>query len=87
MILLSSFLPCILKVNFIKTNLMNDFSSFVFQKVAEETKLEIDTVRNGYQPVSVHSSILFFCISSLSNIDPMYQYSLSWFIALYYQVK
>ncbi|XP_054711131.1 dynein axonemal heavy chain 3-like [Uloborus diversus] len=53
--------------------------------IAEETKLEIDAVRNGYQPVAVHSSILFFCISSLSNIDPMYQYSLSWFISLYYQ--
>ncbi|XP_035226897.1 dynein heavy chain 3, axonemal-like isoform X2 [Stegodyphus dumicola] len=55
------------------------------EKVAEETKVEIDSVRYGYQPVAVHSSILFFCISSLSNIDPMYQYSLAWFIALYYQ--
>ncbi|KAG8190244.1 hypothetical protein JTE90_001328 [Oedothorax gibbosus] len=55
------------------------------ENVADETKLEIDSVRNGYQPVAEHSSILFFCISSLSNIDPMYQYSLSWFISLYYQ--
>ncbi|XP_055941760.1 dynein axonemal heavy chain 3-like [Argiope bruennichi] len=53
--------------------------------VAEKTKLEIDGVRNGYQPVAVHSSILFFCISSLCNIDPMYQYSLAWFISLYHQ--
>ncbi|GFQ95725.1 dynein heavy chain 3, axonemal [Trichonephila clavata] len=53
--------------------------------VAEKTKIEIDAVRNGYQPVALHSSILFFCISSLSNIDPMYQYSLGWFIALYHQ--
>ncbi|GIY63283.1 dynein heavy chain 3, axonemal [Caerostris darwini] len=55
------------------------------EKIAEKTKIEIDAVRNGYQPVAVHSSILFFCISSLSNIDPMYQYSLAWFIALYHQ--
>ncbi|XP_071037846.1 dynein axonemal heavy chain 3 [Parasteatoda tepidariorum] len=53
--------------------------------VSEKTKEEIDFVRNGYQPVAIHSSILFFCISSLSNIDPMYQYSLSWFISLYHQ--
>ena len=33
--------------------------------------------------MAVHSAILFFCISDLANIDPMYQYSLNWFINLY----
>uniref|UniRef100_A0A3Q3XJC7 Dynein axonemal heavy chain 3 n=1 Tax=Mola mola TaxID=94237 RepID=A0A3Q3XJC7_MOLML len=37
----------------------------------------------GYRPVAEHSSILFFCISELANIEPMYQYSLTWFINLY----
>ncbi len=37
----------------------------------------------GYLPVAEHSSTLFFCISDLANIDPMYQYSLNWFINLY----
>jgi len=46
----------------------------------------IDETRNGYKPVAVHSSILFFCISDLANIEPMYQYSLTWFINLYLQV-
>ncbi|XP_057653134.1 dynein axonemal heavy chain 3 [Diorhabda carinulata] len=55
------------------------------QKQAAVTEKEIDTARNGYVPVSKHSSVLFFCISDLTNIDPMYQYSLGWFINLYVQ--
>ena len=37
----------------------------------------------GYAPIAVHSSILFFSIADLANIEPMYQYSLSWFINLF----
>jgi dynein heavy chain, axonemal len=53
------------------------------QEIAEETQSEIERTRMGYLPVAAHSSILFFCISDLANIDPMYQYSLNWFINLY----
>ena len=56
------------------------------QEIASATEKEIDDARNGYKPVAVHSSILFFCISDLANIEPMYQYSLTWFINLYIQV-
>ena len=45
-----------------------------------------DTTRDLYRPVAVHSSILFFSISGLASIEPMYQYSLVWFINLYLQV-
>ena len=55
------------------------------QEVAAATELEIDQTRNGYRPVATHASILFFCISDLANIEPMYQYSLVWFINLYIQ--
>ncbi|XP_066246402.1 dynein axonemal heavy chain 3 [Euwallacea similis] len=55
------------------------------QKLAIKTELEIDYARNEYVPVSKHSSVLFFCISELANIEPMYQYSLGWFINLYNQ--
>ncbi|KAB0793663.1 hypothetical protein PPYR_13283 [Photinus pyralis] len=55
------------------------------QEIAAVTEKEIDEARNGYIPVSKHSSVLFFCITELANIDPMYQYSLSWFINLYNQ--
>ncbi|KAL7290283.1 hypothetical protein TKK_0015983 [Trichogramma kaykai] len=53
------------------------------QEVAAETALDIDRARNGYKPVSRHASVLFFCISELDNIDPMYQYSLPWFMRLF----
>lgn len=53
------------------------------QEVAEETQKEIESTRLGYLPVAEHSAVLFFCISDLANIDPMYQYSLTWFINLY----
>ncbi|XP_053550231.1 dynein axonemal heavy chain 3 [Bombina bombina] len=53
------------------------------QQIASATEKEIDQTRMGYKPVAVHSSIAFFCISDLANIEPMYQYSLTWFINLY----
>ena len=40
----------------------------------------------SYQ-VAQHSSMLFFTISDLANIDPMYQYALTWFINLYISVS
>ncbi|XP_067685210.1 dynein axonemal heavy chain 3-like [Haliotis asinina] len=55
------------------------------QQIASQTEAEIDQVRNGYKPVAKHGSMLFFTISDLANIDPMYQYSLTWFINLYLQ--
>lgn len=53
------------------------------QEVAEETEKKIDDTRMGYRPIAVHSSILFFSIADLANIEPMYQYSLTWFINLF----
>ena len=55
----------------------------MFQAIAEETEQKIDTTRMGYTPIAVHSTILFFSIADLANIDPMYQYSLNWFISLF----
>ncbi|XP_054256854.1 dynein axonemal heavy chain 3 [Macrosteles quadrilineatus] len=55
------------------------------QEISASTEKEIDHARNLYVPVAKHSSVLFLCISELANIDPMYQYSLVWFINLYYQ--
>ena len=50
---------------------------------AEKTEREIDETRNLYRPVSVRASLLFFCIADLALVDPMYQYSLGWFINLF----
>lgn len=54
-----------------------------WSQIAEETEKKIDESRQGYRPIAKHSSILFFSIADLPNIDPMYQYSLTWFINLY----
>ncbi|KAK3568802.1 hypothetical protein QTP86_017405 [Hemibagrus guttatus] len=53
------------------------------QAVAEVMERKIDETRMGYTPIAVHSAILFFSIADLANIEPMYQYSLGWFINLF----
>ncbi|XP_067302544.1 dynein axonemal heavy chain 12 [Pseudorasbora parva] len=53
------------------------------QQIAEKTEIEIAESREGYRAIAKHSSILFFSIADLANIDPMYQYSLNWFVNLY----
>ncbi|XP_040459651.1 dynein heavy chain 7, axonemal [Falco naumanni] len=53
------------------------------QAIAEETEKKIDAARMGYRPIAIHSSILFFSVADLANIEPMYQYSLMWFINLF----
>ena len=55
------------------------------QAIAEKTEIEIDEARTGYKPVAMKTSGLFFCISDLANIDPMYQYSLDFFKSLFVQ--
>ncbi|XP_055985527.1 dynein axonemal heavy chain 12 [Sorex fumeus] len=53
------------------------------QQIAEKTEIKIAESREGYRPIAKHSSVLFFSIADLANIDPMYQYSLTWFVNLY----
>eukprot|EP00929_Paragymnodinium_shiwhaense_P087548 TRINITY_DN476_c0_g5_i1.p1 TRINITY_DN476_c0_g5~~TRINITY_DN476_c0_g5_i1.p1 ORF type:complete len:2570 (-),score=757.67 TRINITY_DN476_c0_g5_i1:167-7876(-) len=51
--------------------------------VAAVTEKEIDEARESYRPVAYRTAVLFFCIVELTNIDPMYQYSLQWFQQLF----
>ncbi|KAF6774187.1 hypothetical protein AHF37_07990 [Paragonimus kellicotti] len=51
--------------------------------VAEQTEHDIDETRSKYIPVAVRTQILFFCVADLANIDPMYQYSLEWFVNIF----
>jgi len=53
------------------------------QKVAEETEKKIDAARADYKSCAKHASIVFFAVADMANIDPMYQYSLAWFIGLF----
>uniref|UniRef100_K3W7Q8 Uncharacterized protein n=1 Tax=Globisporangium ultimum (strain ATCC 200006 / CBS 805.95 / DAOM BR144) TaxID=431595 RepID=K3W7Q8_GLOUD len=52
-------------------------------KEAEETEKEIDARSDAYRPVAYRAALLFFCIADLSLVDPMYQYSLTWFTGLF----
>ncbi|GFH10421.1 uncharacterized protein HaLaN_05731, partial [Haematococcus lacustris] len=53
------------------------------QMISDETEAKIDVARAGYKPVAHHSSILYFAVTDLASIDPMYQYSLRWFVDLF----
>jgi dynein heavy chain len=53
------------------------------QVIAEQTQVRINDLRTEYKPVAEHSAVLFFVIADLADIDPMYQYSLEWFVSLY----
>jgi len=53
------------------------------QKVADETEVKIDSARVGYAPVAAHASLLYFGVSDMANIDPMYKYSLDWYVNLF----
>ncbi|CAM9233557.1 unnamed protein product, partial [Phaeothamnion confervicola] len=60
-------------------------SNNIERKVKEAVKTQetIARTRRGYVPVAQRASQLFFCIADLGAVDPMYQYSLEWFIALF----
>jgi len=53
------------------------------QTAAKKTALQIDELRQGYQLFAKYSATLYYTVTDLSVINPMYQYSLSWFINLY----
>ena len=53
------------------------------QVIAEATEKRIDEARSGYTDIAWRMSINFFVIASLGEIEPMYQYSLTWYINLF----
>eukprot|EP01116_Phalansterium_solitarium_P008654 TRINITY_DN225_c0_g1_i6.p1 TRINITY_DN225_c0_g1~~TRINITY_DN225_c0_g1_i6.p1 ORF type:complete len:4288 (+),score=2116.54 TRINITY_DN225_c0_g1_i6:207-13070(+) len=56
-----------------------------FIAAAEITEKKIDETRIQYRSAAQHAANLFFCVTDLAAIGPMYQYSLDFFIALYRQ--
>lgn len=55
------------------------------QKVAEFTERKIDQARTEYKPISTQSALIFFAVIALSPLDAMYQYSLTWYLGLYWE--
>mmetsp|Transcript_39172 Transcript_39172/g.65698 ORF Transcript_39172/g.65698 Transcript_39172/m.65698 type:complete len:1242 (-) Transcript_39172:75-3800(-) len=52
-------------------------------EIANVTNEKIDTIREVYRPVATRGSLLYFVISDMGNVDPMYQYSLDYFSNLF----
>ncbi|XP_021113900.1 dynein heavy chain 6, axonemal [Heterocephalus glaber] len=52
-------------------------------KEAESTEQMINVTREKYRPVATQGSVIYFVIASLSEMDPMYQYSLKYFKQLF----
>ena len=48
---------------------------------ARITEERINANRVNYEPVSIRASHLFLTILQLGGLDPMYQYSMEWFIS------
>ena len=60
-------------------------SEDIKQKMIEAKAIEDEIVVQSelYRPVAKRSSLLYFVISDLGDVDPMYQYSLPWFTMLF----
>lgn len=49
----------------------------------ESTMKAIEAIREQFVPVAVRVSRLFFALSDMQYVDPMYQYSLKFFCMIY----
>lgn len=58
--------------------LSNDIAKKV--ATAEKTERKIDEARSSYKPAALHVAVLYFVVADMANIDPMYQFSLAWFM-------
>ncbi|CAG9798387.1 unnamed protein product [Chironomus riparius] len=51
------------------------------ESIVTEQKLE--KFRESYKHVATHAATIYYSITDLPNLDPMYQFSLSWYVNLY----
>ena len=51
--------------------------------ISDEAEKTIDATREDFRVCAFRASILYFAITDLDKIDPMYQYSLQWFQRLF----
>jgi len=47
---------------------------------SEATENKISVARNKYRPVAIRGSVLYFVLTNLADINPMYQFSLKYFV-------
>ncbi|XP_049816413.1 dynein axonemal heavy chain 10 [Schistocerca nitens] len=51
--------------------------------LAATTGIDIDRLRDGYRPVARRGAILFFVLSDMAGVNPMYQYSLTAYLGVF----
>lgn len=47
------------------------------------TELKLEQFRESYKQVATHAATIYYSITDLPNLDPMYQFSLTWYVNLY----
>lgn len=52
---------------------------------AQHTEADINTAREKYRIVPQRGSLLYFVVADMSLLDPMYQYSLDYFVQIFNQ--
>lgn len=52
-------------------------------ELATTTAMEIDTLRNVYRPAATRGALLFFLLSDMAVVNPMYQYSLGSYLTVF----
>ena len=55
-------------------------------EVAARTQIEINAACEGYRSAAVRSSLVYFVLYDLSRVDPMYQFSLDTYFAIFRKV-
>ncbi|OHT09102.1 Dynein heavy chain family protein [Tritrichomonas foetus] len=60
-------------------------SASIEQQMAasEKTEKQIASFRDKFSSVSDRAALLYFCASDFSVVDPMYQFSLKWFVNIF----
>lgn len=54
-------------------------------KLGKVTEIEINTSREVYRSVASEASMLYFMLTRLCNVNPMYQYSLDAYVQFFYK--
>lgn len=52
-------------------------------ELAQVTAVDIERLRNGYRAVAKRGAILFFLLSDMATVNPMYQYSLNSYLEVF----
>ncbi|XP_014262519.1 dynein heavy chain 10, axonemal-like [Cimex lectularius] len=52
-------------------------------QMGSKTKADIEKLRNSYRPVAQRGAILFFILSDMSVVNPMYQYALNAYLDVF----